>query len=476
MAKKLPWEGLADLLGFMGTLAKMDESVVSEADVANMVTHLGEFLEPYLPLFGRIENHGHTRMYVEGRLQRLERRTLEPIATEHGVHRRRLQYFVGAGSWDDKPVQDQFCEQVGQEIGTRDGVLILDGSGFPKKGDKSVGVQRQWCGRLGKEENCQVAEFLAYASPKGHTLVDCRLYLPKSWTTDRKRRAEAHIPRHVTFKTGWQLAYEMVRERGSVLPHQWVVGDDAYGRVVALREQLATDGERYVLEVPSNTQVQRDAEASGWRSVESIAHSLPAKCWTTVRTRDGEKGPIEVKAAKLRVVTPRGGGGKRAAGPRETLLITQRGNERWYYLSNARGISVAKMAKVAACRHYVEQSLELAKGDVGLDEYEVRSWVGWHHHMTLSLLALFFLVRQRTMLKKTHPRSPCRKSDGRWRGSSNSRSAPPLPVHRSRLASLGNSLATNRLVVITGVANDVGHRRELPPETPGASVNGDSSQ
>ncbi len=347
----------------MAALANVDGSEISEADVANLVRDLDGFLEPYLKLFGRRENHGHTRMYVAGRLQRLERRTLEPIATEHGVHRRRLQFFVGAGLWHDEPVRDQLCTQIGQEIGTRDGVLILDGSGFPKKGDQSVGVQRQWCGRLGKEENCQVAEYLAYASPKGHTLVDCRLYLPKSWSTDRSRRDAAYVPKEVVFKTGWQLACEMLRERSAALPHQWVLGDDAYGRVVAFREQLATDGERYLLDVPSNTQVQLAADDGNWCSVESIANSLPAKHWTRVRTRDGEKGPIEVMAAKMRVST-RGGSGKRAAARRETLLITRRGNERWYYLSNGRGFSVAKMAKAAACRHYVEQSLELAKGEV----------------------------------------------------------------------------------------------------------------
>jgi len=459
----------------MGRWAIADESVIAEADVASLVTDLGEFLEPYLPLFGRRENRGHTRMYIEGRLQRLERRTLEPIATEHAVHRRPLQCFVGAGLWDDKRVGDQLCEQIGREIGTRDGVLILDASSFPKKGDKSVGVQRQWCGRLGKEENCQVAEFISYASPKGHTLVDCRLYLPKSWTTDPRRRAEAHVPTHVTFKTGWQLANEMLRERSAVLPHQWVLGDDAYGRVVALREQLATDGERYLLDVPSNTQVQLDVGAGCWHSVESVANSLPAKRWATVRTRDGEKGPIEVKAAKLRVMT-RQGSGKRTAGRRETLLITQRGNERWYYLSNGRGFSVAKMAKVAACRHYVEQSFELAKGDVGLDEYEVRSWVGWHHHMTLSLLALFFLVRERKLLKKTHPRSPCRNSDGQWRGSSNSRSRLPPTSHELQTASLGNSRVTSSLAAITGVANAADHRRELHPEPHGAGADGNPSQ
>lgn len=375
------------------------ETEVSEESVAALVEDLDDFIEPYLPLFGRRENHRHARMYIEGRLERLERRTLEPIANEHGVHRRPLQYFVGAGLWDDEPVRDQLCEQVAREIGTRDGVLILDGSGFPKKGDKSVGVQRQWCGRLGKEENCQVGEFLGYASSKGHTLVDSRLYLPKSWATDRQRRAEAHVPQEVRFKTGWQLAYEMVKERSSVLPHQWVVGDDAYGHPVALRERLATDGERYLLEVPSNTQVQLDPRSGRWQSVALVAHSLPARRWTRVRTRDGEKGPIEVMAAKLRVTT-RTGSGKRTPGRRETLLITRHGTEHWYYLSNARGFSVAKMAKVAACRHYVEQSIQLGKGDVGLHEYEVRSWVGWHHHMTLSLFALFFLVRERTRRKK----------------------------------------------------------------------------
>jgi SRSO17 transposase len=177
-----------------GKKAKQDEAEVATASVSMLVVRLKEFLEPYLGLFGRRENHGHARMYVEGRLQRVERRTLEPIANEYGVHRRPLQYFVGAGLWEDKPVRRQLCEQVAREIGTRDGVLIVDASGFPKKGDKSVGVQRQWCGRLGKEENCQVGEYLGYASRRGHTLVDCRLYLPKVWSTDQARRAEARVP------------------------------------------------------------------------------------------------------------------------------------------------------------------------------------------------------------------------------------------------------------------------------------------
>jgi SRSO17 transposase len=381
------------------TKAKSNDWNVSERTVATLLGRLTEHLGPYLPLFGRRENHEHARMCVEGRLRRLERRTLEPIANEHGVHRRALQHFVGAGLWEDGLVRDEMCEQIARELGTRDGVLIVDGSGFPKKGDKSVGVQRQWCGRLGKEENCQVGEFLGYASPKGHTLVDCRLYLPQSWASDPSRREEAHVPDGVCFRKGWELAHEMIRQRGAVLPHRWVVGDDAYGHPVEFRAQLDQDGEQYLLEVASNTQVLVDGGDGTWQSVEAVADGIARKKWTRVRTRDGEKGPIEVEAVKLPVTT-RAGSGKRTAGRRETLLVTQQGEERWYYLSNARGSSVAKMAKAAACRHYIEQSLGLAKGDVGLDEYEVRSWVGWHHHMTLSLLSLFFLARERLAFKK----------------------------------------------------------------------------
>lgn len=375
---------------------------VPDESIESLPERLDEFLEPYYPQFGRIETHGHAHMYVEGRLQRLDRRTLEPIATEHGVHRRALQMFVGAGRWEDDPIVDQMTEQIAEELGTPDGVLILDGSGFQKWGTKSVGVKRQYCGRLGKIENCQVGEFLAYASPKGNTLVDRRLYLPEEWANDPDRRAEAHVPEKVKFRKGWELAHEMVRARGPVLPHKWILGDDAYGRVVELRDQLDSDGEPHILEVPHNTVVRKNGTGKP-RSVSSIAASIPKKNWTSVRTRDGEKGPIDVRATKLRVIAGAQADEDRR---RETLLIVRRpcSGEVWYYLSNSKGVSIAKMAKAAACRHYIEQSIETAKGDAGLAEYEVRSWVGWHHHITLSLLAMLFLVCERVRLKKTHRR------------------------------------------------------------------------
>lgn len=379
------------------------EYEVPEESIESLVGRLDDYMEPYYPLFGRKENHEHAKMYVGNRTARMDRRTLEPIATANGVPRRPLQTFVGAGLWIDDDVRDQLVEQIAKEIGTSNGVLIFDGSGFQKWGNKSVGVQRQWCGRLGKVENCQVGEFLAYATPKGHTLIDCRLYLPKVWAKDKARRAEAHIPKQVEFRKGWQLAYEMHQHRASMLAHQWTLGDDAYGRITELRDQLDSDGEAYVLEVPSDTIVRKNGMGTPL-SVAKVADSLPAKRWTTVRVREGEKGPIQVRAIKLRVTA--GKKNTKDNRRRETLLILRRPStgQRWYYLSNRKGVSVAKMAKATACRHYIEQSLQEAKGEVGLAEYEVRSWVGWHHHMTLSMLALYFLVRERARLKKTHRR------------------------------------------------------------------------
>ncbi len=373
-----------------------NEHTIPDSSVAPLVDKLNKFVDPYRRLFGREEAQGHAKMYVAGRMQRLDRRTLEPIATERGVHRRPLQMFVGAGRWSDGPVRDKMNEQVAEDLGTSDGVLILDGSGFQKWGDQSVGVQRQYCGRLGKIENCQVAEYLAYASPKGHTLVDVRLYLPESWANDLRRRTKAHVPKDVKFRRGWELSYEMVQARGSVLPHEWTLGDDAYGRVTELRDLLNTDKEPYILEVPADTLV-RQYGAGKPRRVSEVANAIAKKDWASVRTRDGEKGPINVRATKLRVIA-----GKEGNRRRETLLIVRHPStgERWFYLSNRKGVSVAKMAKAAACRHYIEQAIGTAKGDVGLAEYEVRSWVGWHHHMTLSLLAMLFLVCQQTQLKK----------------------------------------------------------------------------
>jgi SRSO17 transposase len=374
-----------------------DECEVDVDDIHSCVERLAKFMKRYQRQLGRAECQEHGTTYVKGRMEPLKRRTIEPIANEHGLERRPLQRFVGAGVWRDEPVLDELSAHVAEEIGSRDAVFIFDGSSFPKCGSKSAGVSRQWCGRLGKVDNCQVGEFLAYASPRGVTLVDCRLYLPKAWASNPHRRAAAHIPPEVEFRRGWELALEMVEKRSEILPHSWVLGDDQYGRISELRDRLHEIGERYLLEVPCDTMVGVGRGEGKWMRADRAADRIPKRDRQRVRTRDGAKGPIEVQAVKMRVATSR----DEEHYVRETLLIIWRSNgERRYFLSNARGVSVTKLAKAHACRHYVEEVLREAKSEAGLDEYEVRSWIGWHHHMTLSLLAMFFLVCETNRLKK----------------------------------------------------------------------------
>lgn len=377
------------------------EQELTAEDIADIKKELGEFLQPYEEMFARQEQVMHAAVYIEGRMARLTRRTIEPIAIENDLKRRPLQHFVGAGKWEDERIKAEMARRVAAEMGKANGVLILDGSGFPKSGPESVGTQRQWCGRLGKEEQCQVGEFLAYAASGSVTLVDCELYLPKSWAEDKVRRDKCHVPEDVTFQKGWQLAAAMVAKRGAILPHQWVVGDENYGRPTELRDHFHKQGEQYLLEVPADAKIRlvRDGEGA-WTHADTWAGSLPRRAWETFTVRDGEKGPITVRAVKARVYTPR----TKAQGTErpEVLVVVRndRDNKSWTYLATDSRSSLKELVRVGSCRHGIEQAFEMSKGDVGLDEYEVRSWIGWHHHMTLSMLALWFLVSQQRQLKK----------------------------------------------------------------------------
>ena len=164
---------------------------------------------------------------------------MEPIAVRAGQHRRALQHFIGADPWDHRPLLDELNSQVARDLGSKQGILLLDGTSFPKKGTESVGVARQWCGHLGKIDNCQVSALLGYVSEKGHALLDMRLYLPKEWTTDRGRLDKCHVPRQARrFKTLFDLSLEMLEARHEQIPHRWIVGDDSYGRCAPFRKSL----------------------------------------------------------------------------------------------------------------------------------------------------------------------------------------------------------------------------------------------
>ncbi len=385
-----------------------DDPVVQAAQVADCLTQLDAFLKRYQPLVARAEQAAHLQVYVEGLLSNLERKSIEPIATAHGLYRRPLQHFVGAGKWQDTAVRTELRDHVVSEIAAPEGVLVIDGSGFHKTGPESCGVARQWCGRLGKIENCQVGVFLAYATPRGATLVDAELYLPADWTTAPARRPKTHVPKAVEFQTAWQLADAMLVRNAAQLPHAWIVGDDEYGRPSAFRDRLADRDEHYLLEVPSNTLVRRPPDWPGrsakWHTALHRKKRRPHDRWKRFVLRDGHKGPIEVFAFATRVQTKRKDADGKVAPPREEVLLVMEkinGSQTWYFLApKGTPLDSAALVKVAAHRHSVEEVFEAAKGEVGFDHYEVRSYVGWHHHMTLSMLALWFLVVERRRLGK----------------------------------------------------------------------------
>lgn len=376
-----------------------DERELTADDIADIKTRLNDFLEPFRDRFARHEQLAHAAVYLEGRTRKLTRRTIEPIANDNQLKRRPLQHFVGAGKWEDEGIRHEMCRQIGSQLGRANGVFILDGSGFQKAGPQSVGTQRQWCGRLGKEEQCQVGEFLAYAAAGSVTLLDCELYMPEFWIDDDERRAKCHVPDDVEFKAGWELAAAMVFRHREHLPHRWVVGDEMYGRPTELRDLFYREDEQYLLEVPAKAKI-RLVRGGDWTNADAWAQQLPKSTWQRFTVRDAEKGPISLRAAKVRVYTPRTGAGTLERP--ETLLVVRndRESKTWTYLGSDTQASLGELVRVGSCRHGVEQALEMAKGDVGLDEYEVRSWVGWHHHMTLSMLALWFLVGEQRWLKK----------------------------------------------------------------------------
>lgn len=401
-----------DILEHPDAQALLADAELSAAAVRSCAPHLEAFVARYLPLFPRKEHRDHARTILQGKLTGLQRKTTEPIAIQAGQERRPLQLFVGAGGWDDDAVLAELRRHVAEELADPEGVWVLDGSGFPKKGTQSCGVGRQWCGRLGKVDNCQVGVFLGYASRRGKALLDARLYLPKDWAGDGPRRAETYVPADVVFQEGWRIALDLLETASAGLPAGWVTGDDEFGRCSELRAQLRAQRRRYVLDVPCNTlvrdpQERRLATQPGgklrlpeFERVDHWAGRQPGGRWRQVKVRDGEKGPLEVQVLLATVQTRDDDG---CVGPLERLAIFRTLGPKaqtWYTLSNAKEAKRAEMARAHGGRHRVEELLAEAKGEVGLAHYEVRSWVGWHHHMTLSLLALWFLELERLRLGK----------------------------------------------------------------------------
>lgn len=392
----------------------MADCEVHPAVFAGMMSRLERFAEPFAERLRRPEQKKHAQTYVRGLLSDVERKNAEAIAYRHDQDRQGLQTFIGTAPWDHKPILEELARQVGQQLGESDGVIMFDPSAFPKKGSHSVGVARQWCGRLGKVDNCQVGVFMGYASRTEQALVDMRLYLPEEWTKDRKRRKECGIPKEVRFQTRHELVLQMLDEKGHLLPHAWITGDDEMGRPAWFRRALDERSETYLLAVPSNTTI-RDLEAepppySGrgrqpkppFQQVRAWCESLPRCAWTRLKVRDGDKGPLMVDIVKRRVIAKI----DRKVGLEETLVVTRCVDEEGrakhdYYLSNASAETpLNEFARVANAAHRIEQCIQRSKSEAGMADYQVRTWLGWHHHITLSLIATWFLVQEARRGKK----------------------------------------------------------------------------
>jgi SRSO17 transposase len=397
----------------------LDDAEVPLSLLRGALPRLGGFLEPFVRRL-IAPQRANAQDYVEGLLSDLQSKDAESIAYLHDRDRQGLQKFIGQADWDHRPLVSELARQVGSELGQDDGVLVFDPSAFPKHGTKSVGVARQWCGRLGKVDNCQVGVYLGYVSRQGHALIDFRLYLPKEWTRDRKRMSEAGVPRGVRFATRHELALQMLDEHAALLPHGWVAGDDEMGRSSRFRQQLRSRGERYLLAVPSNTLV-RDLAApeppysgQGRRRKAPFVRAdrwcaaLPEGAWRTVEVRDGEKGPLVVQAAWTLVQAKAEGKPPDVA---ESLVVfrERQGDGSFkhdYTLSNAiPGDPLPEFARVYKAAHRVEGCLKQAKSEAGLGDYQVRTWGGWHHHQALSLLATWFLTRETRRGKKADARA-----------------------------------------------------------------------
>lgn len=380
-----------------------------------VLPRLERFLEPFVERLQRSEQADHARRYVTGLLSDLEYQNVESIAYLHDQEREPLQQFIGQSPWDCQPWLTELARQVGEQLGGPDGVLVFDPSAFPKKGDASVGVQRQWCGRLGQIDNCQVGVYLAYVGRTEHALVDVRLYLPKEWAQDKKRRARAGVPKDVRFRTRHQLALEMLDGSGPLLPHAWVSGDDEMGRCSWFRKELRQRRECYLLAVPSNTAVRDltapDPPPTGrggrrrvpFTPVDGWAAAVPEGAWQTVEVRPGEKGPVVVQGVWTLVQARTEG---QVSDVAEVLVVFRelQGDGTYkhdYLLSNAcLTTPLAAYARVFKAQHRVEECLQRAKGEAGLGDYEVRTWRGWHHHQALALVATWFLTQEARRGKK----------------------------------------------------------------------------
>ncbi len=340
------------------------------------------------PRFRRPEVRERARRYLAGLLDRVERKNGWQLAEQlgeagpHGVQR-----LLNAARWDADAVRDDLRAYVVEHLGEPAGVLVVDETGFLKKGTKSVGVQRQYSGTAGRRENCQIGVFLGYASAKGRTFLDRELYLPREWADAPERRREAGVPAGVAFATKPELARRMLERAFAVgVPAGWVTADEIYGNDGDLRRWLEAEGRAYVLAVACNHPIWH---AGQQERADALVAALPGGAWGTLSAGAGSQGERLYDWACVRLPSASGAGTAR-------WLLARRSRSEPTDLAYFRafaplGTPLGDLVRVAGRRWAIEEGFEDAKGLVGLDQYEVRKWTPWYRHITLALLAHAYL-------------------------------------------------------------------------------------
>ena len=392
---------------------------LDKGDVKDFINELRGFHEQFADCFHRSESREHFFNYMAGQFSDLERKSIEPIALAiKDGNVRAMQRFVSVAQWDDDKILSKYRNCIDDDLGSPDGALIFDETGFLKKGQDSIGVARQYCGTVGKVDNCQVGVFAAYVSENGYALVDKRLFIPEQWFTDeyRARRKKCNLPEDTVFRTKPQLAAEMLQSihKENILPFKYVLGDSIYGISPEFIETAdSLPGITYFVSVPKNTlcwlkrpmTITKQYRWGGKRrtktvlvdknskpmSVGDLARNINDYFWYRRRVSEGTKGPIVYEFTRRQVILS-------AAGlPEKTVWLLIRrtiGDDPQYsfFISNASSsMRLKTFVWLSGLRWAIEQCFEETKSELGMDHYEVRKFMGWHHHILTCMLAHFFL-------------------------------------------------------------------------------------
>lgn len=377
------------------------------AELEDLFAHIGH-------RFGRREMQERALDYLVGLLRPLERKNGWQLAEEaEQSSPYSLQHLLDRAHWDADAVRDDLLDVVAEELGDPAGVLVVDETGFLKKGRHSAGVQRQYSGTAGRIENCQIGVFLSYASQHGRTLIDRELYLPQDWANDAARRAAAKVPDMTEFATKPQLAQRMIaRAIAAQVPFAWVTGDEIYGDDRRLRVWLEQQEVHFVMAVASNQYVW--TQRMRQETMGQLAATVAPADWVKLSAGNGAKGPRWYEWVRVALLS------WQMPGQRWMLLRRSLADGKLaYYVGYApRGTTLETLVRVAGMRWTVEECFEAAKGEVGLDQYEVRSWHGWYRHITLAMTALTYLAMLRRQ-EADIPRFKKKRMPGammRWKG------------------------------------------------------------